>query len=71
VLPTVAVRCPPGTGAAVAGPGRAVVPGPRIRAAGACHLEAEHHAGDHVVVGRVVHPNVDEAVRPLVCHGGS
>jgi 3-hydroxy-9,10-secoandrosta-1,3,5(10)-triene-9,17-dione monooxygenase reductase component len=38
----------------------------------ACRLQDEHDAGDHViVVGRVVHLDADEAVRPLVFHGGS
>jgi 3-hydroxy-9,10-secoandrosta-1,3,5(10)-triene-9,17-dione monooxygenase reductase component len=36
-----------------------------------CELFGEHDAGDHViVVGRVVHLEVDEAVRPLVFHAG-
>jgi 3-hydroxy-9,10-secoandrosta-1,3,5(10)-triene-9,17-dione monooxygenase reductase component len=36
-----------------------------------CELFAEYHAGDHVIVlGRVVHLDVDEGVRPLVFHGG-
>jgi flavin reductase (DIM6/NTAB) family NADH-FMN oxidoreductase RutF len=30
-----------------------------------------HEAGDHVLVlGRVVHLDADEGVRPLVVHGG-
>jgi 3-hydroxy-9,10-secoandrosta-1,3,5(10)-triene-9,17-dione monooxygenase reductase component len=36
-----------------------------------CELYAEHEAGDHVIVlGRVVHLDADEGVRPLVFHGG-
>ena len=36
-----------------------------------CHLDAVHGAGDHVIVlGRVVHLEADEGVRPLVFHGG-
>ena len=36
-----------------------------------CELHAVHEAGDHVIVlGRVVHLDADEGVRPLVFHGG-
>jgi 3-hydroxy-9,10-secoandrosta-1,3,5(10)-triene-9,17-dione monooxygenase reductase component len=36
-----------------------------------CQLYAVHEAGDHVIVlGRVVHLDADEGVRPLVFHGG-
>jgi flavin reductase (DIM6/NTAB) family NADH-FMN oxidoreductase RutF len=36
-----------------------------------CELHAVHDAGDHVIVlGRVVHLDADEGVRPLVFHGG-
>jgi flavin reductase (DIM6/NTAB) family NADH-FMN oxidoreductase RutF len=36
-----------------------------------CEIFAEHDAGDHVIVlGRVVHLDADEGVRPLVFHGG-
>jgi len=37
-----------------------------------CELYAEHAAGDHVIVlGRVVHLDADQGVRPLVFHGGN
>jgi 3-hydroxy-9,10-secoandrosta-1,3,5(10)-triene-9,17-dione monooxygenase reductase component len=36
-----------------------------------CELHAVHEGGDHVIVlGRVVHLDADEGVRPLVFHGG-
>jgi 3-hydroxy-9,10-secoandrosta-1,3,5(10)-triene-9,17-dione monooxygenase reductase component len=36
-----------------------------------CELHDVHEAGDHVIVlGRVVHLDADERVRPLVFHGG-
>jgi 3-hydroxy-9,10-secoandrosta-1,3,5(10)-triene-9,17-dione monooxygenase reductase component len=36
-----------------------------------CELQAVLDAGDHVIVlGRVVHLDADEGVRPLVFHGG-
>ena len=36
-----------------------------------CRLHAVHDAGDHVIVlGRVVDLHADDAVRPLVFHGG-
>ena len=49
--------------------------GPRTAEAVAAHLDCVvhtiHEAGDHVIVlGRVVHLDADEGVRPLVFHGG-
>ena len=36
-----------------------------------CHLHEVHDAGDHVIVlGRVVHLDADDGIRPLVFHGG-
>jgi 3-hydroxy-9,10-secoandrosta-1,3,5(10)-triene-9,17-dione monooxygenase reductase component len=36
-----------------------------------CVVHTVHEAGDHVIVlGRVVHLDADEGVRPLVFHGG-
>jgi 3-hydroxy-9,10-secoandrosta-1,3,5(10)-triene-9,17-dione monooxygenase reductase component len=37
-----------------------------------CEVHAVHDAGDHVIVlGRVVHLDADEGVRPLIFHGGA
>jgi 3-hydroxy-9,10-secoandrosta-1,3,5(10)-triene-9,17-dione monooxygenase reductase component len=35
-------------------------------------VHAVHEAGDHVIVlGRVMHLDADEGVRPLIFHGGA
>jgi len=58
-----------GSGYHLGATGAPVLPG--VAAHLDCRIEAVHPGGDHaIVVGRVVHLAADEAVLPLVFHGG-